>query len=156
MRSGLVVRARSQFNSAEIPDFLRAHLVEEPAASRSRELMLSAVGTYEWQDRAPSRRAGGALIIESNKSAHRCSRRTCKSSRLLHHLADECQRLNRKGSARPSREEGSQGLGRRRPIRTVLRHRPRCCASPSAEARSSIAVPKSRSVRDLKFVVWRE
>ena len=101
---------------------MRAHQAIWPVATQCRTLEVSTSGYYAWLERTPSQRRlrdreVSARIVE----LHRLSRGIYGSPRLLDDLTEEGIRIGRKRVARLMKEQGLQGVSRRRGVRTTQR-----------------------------------
>ncbi len=101
---------------------MRAHQADWPVATQCRTLEVSTSGYYAWRDRALSaRRKRDEQISARLVDLHRLSRGVYGSPRLLDDLADEGIHVGRKRVARLMKEQGLQGVSRRRGVRTTRR-----------------------------------
>jgi len=101
---------------------VRAHQAEYPVVTQCRVLEVSTSGYYAWLDRKPSKRAcEDASLSTRIRELHRLSEGTYGSPRLLDDLADEGLNVGRKRIARLMKEQGLQGVCRRRFVCTTTR-----------------------------------
>lgn len=91
-------------------------------ATQCRTLEVSTSGYYAWLEREPSqRRRRDEEIAARLVELHRLSRGVYGSPRLLDDLVEEGIRISRKRVARLMKEQGLQGVSRRRGVRTTRR-----------------------------------
>jgi len=132
---------------------VRAHQAVWPVATQCRVLEVSTSGYYAWRDREPSKRRkrdeeiSGRLV-----DLHRLSRGVYGSPRLLDDLADEGIHVGRKRVARLMKEQGLQGVSRRRGVRTTRRSADASPAPDLVRREFHAAGPNKLWVADITYV----
>ena len=118
-----------------------------------RVLGVSASGYYAWLYRPPSDRdLTDEWLLSKIKDAHKASRETYGSPRILHDLRDENIRVGRKRIARLMRRAGIQGVSRRKGRRTTVRDPKATPAADLIERDFSASGPDELWVSDITYV----
>lgn len=101
---------------------MKAHQAEHSVALMCRVLGISRSGYYAWRSRVPCSRSNEDVGLRRRvRKIHRRSRGTYGVPRMHAELQAEGVRIGRKRVGRLMREEGLQGVSRRRFVKTTTR-----------------------------------
>lgn len=118
-----------------------------------RVLGVSASGYYAWLYRPPSQRdLTDEWLLSKITDAHKASRETYGSPRILHDLRDEGIRVGKKRIARLMRGAQIQGVSRRKGRKTTVRNPLATPAADLVERDFSASGPDELWVGDITFV----
>ena len=132
---------------------MRRELGRYPVATACRVLGVSPSGYYAWLCRPPSQRdLTDEWLLAKIRDAHKASRETYGSPRILHDLRDENIRVGRKRIARLMRRAGIQGVSRRKDRKTTVRDPKATPAADLVERDFSTSGPDELWVSDITFV----
>src|SRR5690606_29631142 len=121
-KSGGLVRSGDRLGTQEVFEFVSAHQDRYPVATMCRVLGVSTSGYYAWRKRPVSERAetDRQLKIQIHQ-IHKRRRGSYGAPRVHAELIARAWRIGRKRVARLMREEGLEGISRRRRRQTTRR-----------------------------------
>jgi len=118
-----------------------------------RVLGVSRSGFYAWDRRAPSRRqCQDQVLTRSIKTIHHDSQGTYGAPRIHAELAAKGLRVGRKRVARLMRENGIQGISRRKWTTTTVRDRSASVAPDLVKRDFAVQGPNQLWVADITYV----
>jgi putative transposase len=122
-----------------------------------RVLEVSPSGFWAWSKRPPSRRAlADAALTERIRDIHERSRGTYGMPRIHAELLDAGTRCSRKRVARLMREDGLEGVHRRRSARTTVQDRDTAPAPDLVERMFDASCPDALWVADITYLpTWQ-
>ena len=124
-----------------------------PVARMCAVFGVSRSGFYAWQGRKPcARTREDARLKDRIRSAHSRSQQIYGAPRIHADLAAEGLRIGRKRVARLMREEGLQGVSRRRSARTTVRDRRLRPANDLVDRNFFAPAPNQLWVGDITYV----
>jgi putative transposase len=126
---------------------------EFPVALMCRVLGVSPSGYYAWRSRGPSLRAQkDALLRPKIRESHEVSRGTYGAPRICEDLKGTELAVGRRRVARLMKEDGLQGVTRRRTTWTTRRDRDARRAPDRVERRFEAERPNQLWIADFTFV----
>ena len=132
---------------------MRANQAEFSVALLCEVFGISRSGYYAWRKRSPSTRAtDNAALLKRISAIHERSRGSYGVPRIHAELAEEGSNVSRKRIARLMREEGLQGVTRRKGFRTTTRDADVCPAPDLVNRKFSAAGPDELWVADIAYV----
>lgn len=137
--------------------FVEREKASFPVATMCRVLEVSASGFWAWSKRPPSVRArSDAELTERIREIHKASRGTYGMPRIHAELRDTGTRCSRKRVARLMREDGLEGVHRRRSARTTVQDRDTAPAPDLVERMFGVSCPNALWVADITYVpTWQ-
>lgn len=137
--------------------FVEREKANHPVATMCRVLEVSPSGFWAWSKRPPSRRAlADAALTERIRDIHERSRGTYGMPRIHAELRDDGTRCSRKRVARLMREDGLEGIHRRRSARTTVQDRDTAPAPDLVERMFDASCPDALWVADITYLpTWQ-
>ena len=137
--------------------FVEREKANHPVATMCRVLEVSPSGFWAWSKRPPSRRAlADAALTERIRDIHERSRGTYGMPRIHAELRDDGTRCSRKRVARLMREDGLEGVHRRRSTRTTVQDRDTAPAPDLVERMFDASCPDALWVADITYLpTWQ-
>ena len=137
--------------------FVEREKANHPVATMCRVLEVSPSGFWAWSKRPPSRRAlADAALTERIRDIHERSRGTYGMPRVHAELLDAGTRCSRKRVARLMREDGLEGVHRRRSARTTVQDRDTAPAPDLVERMFDASCPDALWVADITYLpTWQ-
>ena len=137
--------------------FVEREKANHPVATMCRVLEVSPSGFWAWSKRPPSRRAlADAALTEPIRDIHERSRGTYGMPRIHAELRDDGTRCSRKRVARLMREDGLEGVHRRRSARTTVQDRDTAPAPDLVERMFDASCPDALRVADITYLpTWQ-
>ena len=137
--------------------FVEREKANHPVAMMCRVLEVSPSGYWAWSKRPPSPRAlADAELTERIRDIHHPSRGTSGAPRVHAELRDDGTRCSRKRVARLMREDGLEGVHRRRSARTTVQDRDTAPAPDLVERMFDASCPDALWVADITYLpTWQ-
>jgi len=118
-----------------------------------RVLGVSTSGYYAWRGREPSKRAiRDKALLERIREIHKRSRGTYGVPRVHAELRADGVSIGRKRIARLMRQDGLQGVSRRKGMRTTIRKRSRSSADDLVQRDFNVPGPDRLWVADITYI----
>jgi putative transposase len=132
---------------------VKANQADYPVTKLCKVLGLSTSGFYAWCSREPSARAkSDAVLAAKVRAIHESSRCTYGVPRIHAELVAEGLRVGRKRVARLMRQEGLQGVSRRKGFKTTVRGRERHGIPDLVDRDFTALEPNELWVADITYV----
>ena len=137
--------------------FVEREKANHPVATMCRVLGVSPSGYWAWSKRPPSARArSDAELTERIRQIHQASRGTYGMPRIHAELRDTGTHCSRKRVARLMREDGLEGVHRRRSARTTVQDRDTAPAPDLVERMFGASCPNALWVADITYIpTWQ-
>ena len=137
--------------------FVERERAHHPVATMCRVLGVSPSGFWAWSKRPPSARArSDAELTERIREIHKASRGTYGMPRIHAELRDTGTRCSRKRVARLMREDGLEGVHRRRSARMTVQDRDTAPAPDLVERMFGASCPNALWVADITYIpTWQ-